>query len=489
MPAQGPADDKLNHLLSRLRGLDAIRRVGRVRQAVGLVIESDGPPARIGELCLIYPADDAPPIKAEVVGFRENRLLMMAIGETAEIGLGSRVVATGRSLDVPVGLNLLGRILNGLGQPIDGGPPIRPSAHYPLDNDPPDPLSRPPITQPLELGIRAIDACLTCGRGQRLGIFSAAGVGKSTLLGMIARNTRADVSVIALVGERGREVREFIEQCLGPEGLARSVVVVATSDQPPLMRIKCAQVATAIAEYFRDLGNDVLLMMDSITRVAWAIREVGLAIGEPPTRSGYTPTVFAFLPRLIERAGTAQSGSITGLYTVLVEGDDLDDPIADLARGVLDGHIVLSRKLAAQGHYPAIDILQSVSRLMPQIVPDDHRRRAEQLRDLLAAYDEAEDLINLGAYQHGSNPRIDRAIRLRSQILSFLRQEIRDYTPMPESWNQLAQILASDAQDQQRAEIPPTQLETQAPPLQSQQRFQPASDADQPQPPALDARV
>ncbi|MCD6350995.1 MAG: FliI/YscN family ATPase, partial [Armatimonadetes bacterium] len=371
----------------------------------------------------------------------------------------------------------------------------------PLDNNPPNPLARPLIPEPLAFGIRAIDACLTCGKGQRLGVFSAAGVGKSTLLGMMARTARCDVSVIALVGERGREVREFIEKNLGPAGLARSVVVVATSDQPPLVRIKCAQVATAIAEYFRDLGRDVLLIMDSVTRVAWAMREVSLAIGEPPTRSGYTPSVFARLPRLMERAGMGppvgpdgKAGSITALYAVLVEGDDLDDPIADTARGVLDGHIVLSRRLAAQGHYPAIDLLQSISRLMPQVVPPEQRRLAEEVRELLAAYHEAEDLVNLGAYEAGSNPLLDRALALKPSLDAFLRQDINEFTPLEESWRLLNQILATVPASQSTAvatrgrtllgEPPPAEPPAQA----SGELFSRAprvwgADNDQPRPP------
>jgi len=438
-------------IIERIRSAETTRRIGRVREAVGLVLKSDGPPARLGELCFIYPVDEeGEAMPAEVVGFSGSQLMLMAIGETKEIGLGSKVVASGRQIEVGVSRELLGRVLDGLGRPIDGGPEVEPEAFYALDNTPPEPLKRKAITEPLELGIRAIDGCLTCGKGQRMGIFSAAGVGKSTLLGMIARHTRADVNVIALVGERGREVGEFIEQNLGAEGLARSVVVVATSDQPPLVRIKCAQVATAIAEYFRDQGMDVLLMMDSVTRVAWAMREVGLAVGEPPTRSGYTPSVFAALPRLMERAGMGEKGSITGLYAVLVEGDDMDDPVADTVRGILDGHIVLSRELAARGHYPAIDVLRSISRLMRSVVPEEHRRRAEELRGLLAAYAEAEDLINLGAYQSGSNPRIDRALELRDQIEEFLCQRVDEYTPMGESWAWMGRILQS--REEERAE-------------------------------------
>jgi len=447
----------IEELLEQVRRSDPARRLGRVREAVGLVMESEGPPACLGELCLIFPAHSEEPLPAEVVGFRGSRLLLMAIGDTRRVAPGSRVLGMGRQLEVCVGEDLLGRVLNGLGEPLDGGRAAQAATRrrMPLENSPPNALHRAPITEPLGLGIRAMDACLTCGKGQRLGIFSAAGVGKSTLLGMAARGSRCDVNVIALVGERGREVRDFIDHSLGPEGLARSVVVVATSDQPPLVRIKCAQVATAIAEFFRDLGRDVLLMMDSVTRVAWAMREVGLAVGEPPTRSGYTPSVFASLPRLTERAGMGcatgdppsadhaapAAGSITGLYSVLVEGDDLDDPVADTVRGILDGHVVLSRRLASQGQYPAIDVVHSVSRLMPRIMPVRQRRLAEEVRELLAAHREAEDLVNLGAYEHGSNPLLDRALALRPSLTAFLRQDLGEMTPLEESWRLLGEIL------------------------------------------------
>ncbi len=464
------SEQSFNHIIQQLRQAEPARRVGRVREAVGLVVESEGPPARLGELCLIYPSSDEAPLQAEVVGFRGNRLLLMAIGETRRIGLGSKVYATGRQLEVGVGDALLGRVLDGLGNPIDGGPQISYEAFRPLDGPPPSPLSRPIISEPLSLGIRAIDACLTCGKGQRIGIFSAAGVGKSTLLAMIARNAQCDVNVIALVGERGREVREFIENTLGEAGLSRSVVVVATSDQPPLIRIKCAQTATAIAEYFRDKGRDVLLLMDSVTRVAWAMREVGLAIGEPPTRSGYTPSVFAALPRLMERAGMSQTGSITGFYAVLVEADNMDDPVADTVRGILDGHIILSRRLASQGHYPPIDIVASISRVMPQVVPEEQVRRAEEVRELLSAYAEAEDLINLGAYEHGSNPRIDRAIALRDELLRFLQQHMNEATPLEESWRRLAQLLAQSPTRPEAPISPPDTSSQPLPPLSSARR-------------------
>jgi flagellum-specific ATP synthase len=391
-----------------------------------LVIESDGPTARLGEACWIYPAPDQKPTMAEVVGFKGNRLLLMPLGEMGGIKPGSEVVATGAPLTVGVGNALLGRVLNGLGQFIDNGPRIANLTRFPVDNPPPNPLMRERIKTRLDLGVRAIDGILTCGKGQRMGIFAGSGVGKSTLLGMMARQARSDINVICLVGERGREVREFIERDLGPEGLARSVVVVATSDQPALQRLKAAQVATAIAEYFRDEGLDVLMMMDSVTRFAMAQREVGLAIGEPPATKGYTPSVFAVLPKLLERTGTAEVGSITALYTVLVEGDDLNEPISDAVRGILDGHIVLSRELAMQNHYPAIDILASLSRVMVEITDDRHQKMAGLLREVLTTYGKAQDLINIGAYQRGSNPEIDVAIELIDPCKYFLKQSLGD---------------------------------------------------------------
>lgn len=414
----------------KMARLDPVRQNGKVAQVIGLVIESIGPPAMIGEICDIYYDranhydPDTPPIKAEVVGFRENRVLLMPLGVMDGIKPGSEVVASRRPQQVMVSDTLLGRMLDGLGNPMDGGPPLDARRAYPINAAPPNAVTRPRITEPLQTGVRALDGLLTIGKGQRMGIFAGSGVGKSTLMGMMARSSSADVNVIALVGERGREVRDFVEESLGVEGVQKSVVVVATSDQPPLVRIKAALVATTIAEYFRDRGADVMLMMDSVTRFAMAQREVGLAVGEPPATRGYTPSVFAMLPRLLERSGTSSSssGSITGLYTVLVDGDDMNEPIADAARGILDGHIVLSRELAHQGHYPAIDVLQSVSRVMPQITGPEHRNAANVLRDLLAAYRNAEDLINIGAYVEGSNPRIDRARQKIDAIHSFLRQ-------------------------------------------------------------------
>lgn len=412
---------RYHHVLSEL---EPFRVTGKVVQVVGLVIESCGPPAHVGEVCSIVTGGAAGEVLAEVVGFRKERILLMALDETDGIEPGNEVIASGHDLTVRVGPNLLGRVLDGLGNPIDGLGRISWESTRPVHNSPPPPLERKRITQPLSLGIRAIDGLMTCGKGQRMGIFSGSGVGKSTLLGMIARNTTADVNVIALIGERGREVREFLEKDLGEEGLARSVVVVSTSDKPAVVRIKGALLAVTIAEYFRDRGLDVMLMMDSLTRVAMAQREVGLAIGEPPTTRGYTPSVFSLLPRLLERSGTSANGTITGLYTVLVEADDMNEPIADAARSILDGHIVLSRSLAHANHYPAIDVLASVSRVMPDITTKEHQAAAGNLRNVLATYREAEDLINIGAYVEGSNPRIDYARAKLDAVMGFLRQGV-----------------------------------------------------------------
>ncbi|HUS81602.1 MAG TPA: FliI/YscN family ATPase [Armatimonadota bacterium] len=432
--------ERCTRIRSRLLQADSIRRTGSVVQSIGIVIESEGPPARVGELCEVS-AGEGHRVLAEVVGFRDRRLLMMPLGETRQIGSGSQVVATGRPMTVSVSEQVLGRVFDGLGRPMDGGPEPPPEGCLPVDASPPPAMQRQRITEPIALGVRVLDAVLTCGRGQRVGIFAGSGVGKSTLLGMIARNTAADVSVIALVGERGREVRDFVEGNLGPEGLKRSVVIASTSDQPPLVRLRAAQVATTIAEFFRDRGHNVLLMMDSITRVAWAQREVGLAAGEPPTRNGYTPSVFAMLPKLLERTGMAERGSITALYTILVEGDDMTEPVADAARSILDGHIVLSRNLAHQGHYPAVDVLESVSRLMPELVTDEHARKARRLCEAVAVYREHEDLINLGAYVSGSNADVDRAIALRPQIEAFLRQDAGERVGWDEALAQLSRTI------------------------------------------------
>jgi len=442
--------DLAEAIRQRLLGASTVRRTGSVVQSIGIVIESEGPPGRVGELCEVA-AGDGERVPAEVVGFRDRRLLMMPLGETRRIGPGSQVVATGRPMTVAVGEGMLGRVFDGLGEPMDGRPPPAPQAHHSVDAAPPEAMQRRRITEPITLGVRVLDALLTCGRGQRVGIFSGSGVGKSTLLGMIARNTAADVNVIALIGERGREVRDFIEGPLGEEGLARSVVIAATSDQPPLVRLRGAQVATTVAEFFRDQGRNVLLMMDSITRVAWAQREVGLATGEPPTRNGYTPSVFATLPKLLERTGMAAEGSITALYTILVEGDDMTEPVADAARSILDGHIVLSRDLADRGHYPAVDVLQSVSRLMPHITGAEHQARARALVEAVAVYREHQDLINLGAYVAGSNPAVDRAIALRAPIDDFLRQEAEERVSFEDSLAQLQQAIQARPEPQPAA--------------------------------------
>ncbi|UFJ42127.1 flagellar protein export ATPase FliI [Brevibacillus humidisoli] len=405
-----------------LQQLDPVRVNGKVTQVVGLTVESQGPEAKLGELCHIFSQHDQHPIAAEVVGFRDNKVLLMPLGELSAIGPGCDVVATGQPLLVKVGSEILGRVLDGLGRPLDGSPLPFGLSSYPTNNQPPNPISRPRIVDPLSVGVRAIDGLLTIGKGQRVGIFAGSGVGKSTLLGMIARNTSADINVIALIGERGREVMEFIHRDLGEEGLKRSVVVVATSDQPAMIRIKGAMIATSIAEYFRDRGLNVMLMMDSVTRFAMAQREIGLAIGEPPATRGYTPSVFALLPKLLERAGTSAKGSITAFYTVLVDSDDMNDPIADAVRGILDGHIVLDRKIAQKGHFPSIDVLASVSRVMNEICSGDHLEAARQLKTHLSTYREAEDLINIGAYKLGSNREIDAAIRYRDVIRDFTSQ-------------------------------------------------------------------
>jgi flagellum-specific ATP synthase len=410
----------------RLNRIESTKIYGQIREARGLVIESDGPPVSIGEICEITSKGREEPILAEVIGFRGNSVLLMPIYELGGIKLGDRIVSRKIRPSVPVCDGLLGRVVDGNGSPIDDKGPIGWSQQYPLNRNGLNPLARKSIERPLGSGVRAIDGLLTVGRGQRVGIFGGSGVGKSTLLGMMAKNTDAAVSVIALVGERGREVRAFIEKDLGEEGLRRSVVVVSTSDNPPLMRIRAALAATAVAEYFRDQGKDVLLVMDSVTRVAMAQREVGLAAGEPPSSKGYTPSVFALLPRLFERAGNFEKGSITGFYTVLVEGDDMNEPIADAVRGLLDGHVVLARELAWSNHFPAIDILGSISRLMPDLVAPDQSEAARRVRELMATYKKAEDMINIGAYKKGSNPKIDLALSRHDRINDFLQQRAED---------------------------------------------------------------
>ncbi len=420
---------------------ESIKLSGKITQVIGLVIESQGPNVSMGELCYVNSRmSGVEPIPAEVVGFREGHVLLMPIGEMQGIGPGCEVVAAQRMLRVKVGPELLGRVLDGLGEPMDDKGPLLCKEEYPLQAAPPPPLSRPRITHSLYVGVRAVDGLITMGSGQRIGIMAGSGVGKSTLLSMIARNTEADISVIALVGERGREVKEFIERDLGEEGLKRSVVVVATSDRPALVRIKGAMTATAVAEYFRDQGKKVVLMMDSVTRFAMAQREVGLTIGEPPATRGYTPSVFALLPRLLERAGTSGKGSITGIYTVLVDGDDMNEPIADAVRSILDGHIVLSRAIAAQNHFPAIDVLASVSRVMNEVVTTEHKKAAQEMRSLMAVYKEAEDLIHIGAYVSGSSPKIDAAIKKIDSINGFLCQDIFEKSSFEETEKMLESI-------------------------------------------------
>ena len=419
-----PQDIALDRYRDLVRSRSFIRHMGKVTKVVGLTIETEGPQTHIGELCRIHGGRMGADMLAEVVGFRDASVLMMPIGDMTGISPGNPVTATGHQLEIGVGRGLLGRVLDGMGRPIDGKGPVAVERWVPVQNMPPNPMTRPRIQQVLPLGVKCLDGLMTVGKGQRMGIFAGSGVGKSTLMGMIARNTKADINVIALIGERGREVRDFLERDLQAEGLARSVVVIATSDQPALVRLKGALTATAIAEYFRDEGRDVLLLMDSLTRFSMAQREIGLAIGEPPVSRGYTPSVFAVLPKLLERAGTSADGSITGLYSVLVDGDDMNEPITDAARGILDGHIALSRQMAHRNHYPAIDVLGSISRVMSDIADADHKKAANALRRSLAIYRDAEDLINVGAYVKGSNPDIDRAIALIGGINAFLQQGV-----------------------------------------------------------------
>jgi flagellum-specific ATP synthase len=432
----------LDDFKKRLEKTDITRVNGRVEQVVGLVIESTGPSASVGEACWITAADgQGQPVLAEVVGFRQHRVLLMPLGEMRGLGPGSEVVRTGQPFKIPVGESLLGRVIDAMGKPLDGKGPLGPTKEsYPIHREPPPAMKRRRIEMPVATGVRAIDSLLTLGEGQRLGIFAGSGVGKSTLLGMIARNTEADINVIGLVGERGREVRDFLERDLGEKGLAHSVVIVATSDQSSLLRIQAALVTTAVAEYFRDQGKRVMLMMDSITRFAMAQREVGLAVGEPPTTKGYTPSVFALLPKLLERAGTtAHQGSITGLYSILVEADDMNEPIADSCRAILDGHVVLSRELAAQNHYPAIDVLNSVSRVMRDVVSPEQTAAAGKIRSVLATYKSVEDLISIGAYVKGSNPKVDEALKRLEAVQIFLRQSREENAV----WNDTIQKMKS----------------------------------------------
>jgi len=425
-----------------LEDCNPIQAYGKVSRVVGFTVESVGPECRLGTVCDIFSKDGSRRFPAEVMGFKENRVLLMPLEEIHGIGPGSRVVARQTQAFIPVGHHLLGRVIDGIGNPIDGKGPIHSKTEYPIYASPPNPLKRKRIDKPLDLGIRALNGLLTVGCGQRIGIFAGSGVGKSVLLGMIAKKTAADVNVIALIGERGRELNDFIDKQLGEDGLRRSVIIVATSDHLPLIRMRGAFIATAVAEYFRDQGLKVNLMMDSVTRFAMAQREIGLALGEPPTTKGYTPSVFTLLPRLLERAGTSSTrGSITGLYTVLVEGDDTNEPIADAIRSILDGHVVLTRELATQGHFPAIDVSRSISRVMDDIVSTEHRDSARKLKAVLATYRKAEDLINIGAYASGSNPDIDFAIQMVGQINAYLRQEIETTVSFESSVEQLSAMF------------------------------------------------
>lgn len=416
---------------------------GKVTELTGLVVRAVVPGVRIGELCFIEPYHTKQAIKAEVVGFKDQEVLLMPLGDLEGIGLGNNVIPTGHSLTVRVGNNLLGRILDGMGEPLDEETkgPLHCDVEYPVHASPPDALSRQRVTAPISLGIKSIDSMLTVGQGQRVGIFSAAGVGKSTLIGMIARNTEAEINVICLVGERGREVRDFLEQDLGEEGLKRSVVIVSTSDQPALVRLKAAYAATAIAEYFRDQGKQVVLMMDSVTRFARALREVGLAVGEPPARQGFTPSVFSTLPKLLERSGNSDKGSITAFYTILVEGDDMNEPVADEVRSILDGHIILSRDLATRGHYPAIDVSKSISRVMDSIIDEDHKMAARKLREVVANYEKERDLILIGAYEEGSDPKVDYAIEKIEETNNFLKQDSQEKIDLVDSVTELKEIF------------------------------------------------
>ena len=422
-----------HHKIARI---NPIQVSGKVTEIVGLIVEAKGSTATIGEVCQIIYGNEH--VDAEVVGFKKGSVLLMPLDTSHGLSPGCKVISIGRQAAVPVGDALLGRVLNGLGKPLDDQPPAKCSETYPLYASPLNPLSRARIKEPLDLGVRTVNSLLTCGKGQRMGIFAGSGVGKSVLLGQIAKYSRADVNVIGLIGERGREVREFLEKNLGTEGMARSVVVVATSDTHPLIRMRAAYTATAIAEYFRDQGKDVLLMVDSLTRFAMAQREVGLSVGEPPTTRGYTPSVFSLLPKLLERSGPLEgSGSITGLYTILVEGDDFNEPVSDTARSILDGHIMLTRDLASKGHFPAIDVMKSISRVMTDIVDRETVETARLVLQILSVYRKAEDLINIGAYVSGSNPEIDYAISMIGRINAFLRQGMDEHVSYEDSQKQL----------------------------------------------------
>ena len=429
--------DKINNTIDKIK---LVVSEGIVKKVIGLTIEVEGIKAFVGELCIVYNQQNEP-INCEVVGFKSKEVILMPLGELNLVGPGCKVESKGIPLSVKCSNDLLGKVIDGIGNVIDGSNPILTGERYSLSNEPPDPMKRKRIKNIMPTGIRAIDGFMTCGEGQRIGIFAGSGVGKSTTLGMIAKSAEADINVIALIGERGREVLDFIERDLGEDGMRKSVVVCATSDKSPLVRVKGALTATAIAEYFRDQGKKVILMMDSVTRFAMAQREVGIAIGEPPAQKGYTPSVFAMLPKLMERTGTSDKGSITAFYTVLVDGDDFNEPIADTTRGILDGHIILSRNLAHKNHYPAIDVLNSVSRLMNEIAPKDQIKLASLARDMLAEYKEAEDLINIGAYSKGTNKKIDTAIEYHDHIISFLKQNVDEVSTMEETLKSLNSIF------------------------------------------------
>ena len=428
-------------MIQQIQNADTFSLTGKIENIVGMSIEASGGYAAVGDICRIYNGETGEQVTAEVVGFKNDRVLLMPYSDMSGIAAGNFVRNTGKQLTLPMGPFLRGRIINALGHPIDGNGPLETNAAHCVEGKYINPLSRPAITERMEFGVKAIDGLLTIGKGQRIGIFAGSGVGKSTLMGMIARNVKADINVIALVGERGREVLDFVRKDLGEEGMARSILVVATSDQPAMLRKKCPSVATGIAEYFRDQGYDVLLMMDSLTRFAMAQREIGLAVGEPPVARGYTPSIYAELPKLLERSGNFEKGSITGVYTVLVEGDDTNEPISDTVRGILDGHIVLSRRLAAANHYPAIDVGASISRLMTDIVPMEDRRTAGRIRDIMSIYEKSSDLVSIGAYKAGTNPKLDYALSKIDAIDDFLKQDIDESFTYEETAAQMRSIV------------------------------------------------
>lgn len=438
----------LEKYLKAVDMIDPVKYLGKVKRVQGILVESIGPRAAVGEMCHIIPGKGKP-LLAEVVAVRDEVVQLMSYDPLTGLETGDSVVASGTDMNVSVGPGMLGRVFDALGRPIDGKGPIAVKDHYPIFNNPPSPMDREPISKRIDTGIRAIDAIMPIGRGQRMGIFAGSGVGKSTMLGMVARNTSADVNVIALIGERGREVREFIESDLGKEGLKRSVLIVSTSDTPALARVRGAFTATAVAEYFRDQGNDVMLLFDSVTRFAMSQREIGLAIGEPPTTRSYTPSVFSLMPRLLERPGVSSKGTITGLYTVLVEGDDLDEPVSDAVRGYLDGHIVLSRRLADRNHYPAIDVLASISRIAPRLMGPRTAEAAGKIRSLISTYREKEDLIDVGAYVRGTDPDVDEAIEKRDGLNEFLKQGITEHEDPSSIYNRAAELAGLEPDEEE----------------------------------------